>query len=133
MPPAPWSDVRDAQGYGPSAPQEPYPPGTAGGLFDSWAADPAPPNSEDTLFLNVWTPALRDGRKRPVMVWFHGGGFSRGSGSSNAYDGIRLARRGDVVVQVVEVEGVHVRHKLLIDRINPGEGFLSPFGLEFGH
>ena len=122
MPPAPWTEVRDAHGYGPSAPQEPYPPGTAGGLFDSWAADPAPPNSEDTLFLNVWTPALRDGRKRPVMVWFHGGGFSRGSGSSNAYDGIRLARRGDVVV-------VTVNHRLNIF----GHLYLAGYGQQFTH
>lgn len=122
MPPAPWSEVRDARNYGPSAPQEPYPPGTAGGLFESWATDPAPPNSEDTLFLNIWTPALRDGRKRPVMVWFHGGGFSRGSGSSNAYDGIRLARRGDVVV-------VTVNHRLNLF----GHLYLARYGQQFTH
>jgi len=122
MPPAPWSEVRDARNYGASAPQEPYPPGTAGGLFESWATDPAPPNSEDTLFLNVWTPALRDGRKRPVMVWFHGGGFSRGSGSSNAYDGIRLARRGDVVV-------VTVNHRLNLF----GHLYLAKYGQQFTH
>jgi len=122
MPPAPWSEVRDARNYGASAPQEPYPPGTAGGLFESWATDPAPPNSEDTLFLNVWTPALRDGRKRPVMVWFHGGGFSRGSGSSNAYDGIRLARRGDVVV-------VTVNHRLNLF----GHLYLARYGQQFTH
>jgi para-nitrobenzyl esterase len=56
---------------------------------------------EDCLFLNIWTPALADGGKRPVMVWFHGGGFSSGSGSSRAYEGVRLARRGDVVVVTV--------------------------------
>lgn len=122
MPPAPWSEVRDARNYGASAPQEPYPPGTAGGLFESWATDPAPPNSEDTLFLNIWTPALRDGRKRPVMVWFHGGGFSRGSGSSNAYDGIRLARRGDVVV-------VTVNHRLNLF----GHLYLARYGQQFTH
>ena len=44
---------------------------------------------------------MHDGKKRPVMVWFHGGGFSTGSGSSHAYDGTRLAKKGDVVVVTV--------------------------------
>ena len=48
--------------------------------------------------LNVWTPALRDQRRRPVMVWLHGGGFSAGSGSRNVFEGTRLCQRGDVVV-----------------------------------
>jgi para-nitrobenzyl esterase len=50
------------------------------------------------LFLNVWTPALRDGRKRPIVVYIHGGAYSTGSGSDLLYDGSRLCRRGDVVV-----------------------------------
>lgn len=89
MPPArpePWSDVRDALAYGPSAPQP------------SRAADK--PN-EDCLFLNVWTPGLRDRRKRPVMFYIHGGAYNNGSGSSPLYDGVRLCRRGDVVVVTV--------------------------------
>jgi len=104
-PPEPWNDVKDALAYGNSAPQV----STSGNvpLFASWVPNPLPANSEDCLFLNVWTPALRDGRKRPVMVWFHGGGFSSGSGSSNAYDGVRLVKRGDVVV-------VSVNHRLNI-------------------
>jgi para-nitrobenzyl esterase len=57
-------------------------------------------DSEDSLFLNVWTPAP-DSRKRPVMVWFHGGGWAYGSGSWPVYDGANLARRGDVVVVTV--------------------------------
>ena len=60
--------------------------------------------SEDCLRLNVWTPALDNG-KRPVLVWFHGGGYSRGSGGSSAYDGINMASRGDVV-------SVTVNHRL---------------------
>ncbi|HTQ13998.1 MAG TPA: carboxylesterase/lipase family protein [Rhizomicrobium sp.] len=55
-------------------------------------------NSEDCLFLNVWTPAPSRDSKRPVMVWLHGGGFAYGSGSWPMYDGANLARRGDVVV-----------------------------------
>ncbi|MDX1383873.1 MAG: carboxylesterase family protein, partial [Thermoanaerobaculia bacterium] len=97
--PEPWSDVRDATSFGASCPQTPT--GNPGGLFTSWRPDPAPPLDEDCLFLNVWTPAVADGGARPVMVWFHGGGFSSGNGASRAYDGVRLARRGDVVVVTV--------------------------------
>jgi len=57
--------------------------------------------SEDCLVLNVWTPAVNDGRKRPVMLWCHGGGFASGSGSSPVTDGTNLARRGDVVVVTI--------------------------------
>lgn len=97
--PQAWIDPVNAVAFGDSAPQ---PPGEGPiGLLDSWAPDPQPGNSEDCLFLNVWTPALADQGKRPVLVWFHGGGFTAGSGSSNAYNGARLANRGDVVVVTV--------------------------------
>lgn len=86
-----WQRVRDALEYGPACPQ----PGTK------------EPTSEDCLVLNIWTPALRDGGKRPIMVYFHGGEFSSGSGSSPLYDGTRLCHRGDVVV-------VTVNHRLNI-------------------
>jgi len=95
MAPEPWTDVKDALAYANSAPQPPS--GDGGGLFASWRPNPPLPASEDCLFLNVWTPAA-DANKRPVLVWFHGGGFTTGSGSSYAYDGVRLAKRGDVVV-----------------------------------
>ena len=55
------------------------------------------PQSEDCLYLNVWTPGL-DNARRPVLFWIHGGGFTGGSGSSAAYKGSRLAARGNVVV-----------------------------------
>jgi para-nitrobenzyl esterase len=94
-----WEGVRDAKSFGASCPETPT--GNPGGLFSSWRPDPAPPLAEDCLFLNVWTPAVADASGRPVMVWFHGGGFTSGSGSSRAYDGARLGRRGDVVVVTV--------------------------------
>ena len=102
--PASWTGVRDALQYGPSAPQRnPDAPGTAARLATATAGLPA--EGEDCLVLNVWTPALNDGRKRPVMFWCHGGGFVTGSGSSPGTDGTNLARRGDVVV-------VSINHRL---------------------
>lgn len=77
-----WRGIRDATAYGPSAPQR----GSEG------------PGSEDCLYLNVWTPGLRDDGKRPVLVYLHGGGYNTGSGSDPLYDGGKLCRRGDVVV-----------------------------------
>jgi para-nitrobenzyl esterase len=56
--------------------------------------------SEDCLFLNVWTPSC-DGAKRPVMVWIHGGAFSTGAGSIGLYSGKNLASTGDVVVVTI--------------------------------
>jgi para-nitrobenzyl esterase len=56
-----------------------------------------PQPGEDCLFLNVWTPA-NDNKKRPVMFYNHGGGFSTGSGGSTGQDGANLARYFDVVV-----------------------------------
>ena len=85
LPPERWTKILDATEYGASAPQ----------------AGESGPGSEDCLFLNVWTPGLRDGGKRPVMFYIHGGAYTRGTGSSALYDGSRLCRRGDVVVVTV--------------------------------
>ena len=73
--------------------------------------------------LNVFTPALGGGRKRPVMVWLHGGGFSTGSGSRPILDGTNLARTGDVVV-------VTINHRLNVFGFTYlGEALGSEFAL----
>jgi para-nitrobenzyl esterase len=83
--PQAWDGVVDALEHGPSSPQ-------------SSREDAI---SEDCLFLNVYTPGLRERARRPVMVYIHGGAYNNGSGSSPLYDGVRLCRRGDVVVVTV--------------------------------
>lgn len=85
-----WSGVRDAREFGHAAPQIELPGGVLPALSPG-------PQSEDCLHLNVFTPRAERG-KRPVMVWFHGGAFTIGSGGQAIYDGRHLARRGDVVV-----------------------------------
>ena len=86
--PATWAGIQDAFDYGDQSPQ------ARGSLAAAQAM------SDDCLRINVWTPGL-DNAKRPVMLWFHGGGFEAGSGSSRLYDGTRVARRGDVVVATI--------------------------------
>jgi len=81
----PWTGVRDALQLG------------APSLQPGGQRRNEPPSDENCLFLNVWTPAA-DGRKRPVMFYSHGGGFTSGSGGSGYQDGGNLARTWDVVV-----------------------------------
>jgi len=59
------------------------------------------PQSEDCLFLNIWTPDARPGARLPVMIYVHGGAFAFGSGSDPETEGSRLATRGNVVVVTV--------------------------------
>ena len=96
QPVEPWDGIRAAKSFGPISLQAPnemlealLPP-----------SDPPQPQSEDCLYLNVWTPGLDDDA-RPVMVWIHGGAFTIGSGSEDYYDGANLASRGDVVIVTI--------------------------------
>src|SRR5690242_2448646 len=103
--PIPWTGVRSSMYYGQVCPQGPR----AGWSVDENAFmfewDDGQPG-EDCLRVNVWTPGLNDNRKRPVLFWIHGGGYTAGSGQElKSYDGENLARRGDVVV-------VSVNHRL---------------------
>jgi para-nitrobenzyl esterase len=93
QPVEPWQGVLQADQFGMVAPQNPMPggPGPQG--------EPEP-QSEDCLYLNIWSPGL-DRERRPVMVWIHGGAFTIGSGSSPTFEGSILARRNDVVVVTV--------------------------------
>src|SRR5947209_6860150 len=89
----PWSGVRDAFEYGPTAPKPPYfPP------FDTLLPEPAIPG-EECLNLNIWSPDL-GAASLPVMIWIHGGAFANGSGAITAYDGSNFARDGIVCVTI---------------------------------
>ncbi len=93
--PEPWTNIADASKFGARAVQTSSGPSAEVGT---------PGMSEDCLFLNVWTPGI-DNKRRPVMVWLHGGGFSSGSGGDAITEGGNLALKGDVVI-------VSVNHRL---------------------
>lgn len=105
--PKAWDKVRSSLSYGPVAPlmdptvsvqDEPE------FVFDhNWGF-----TNEDCMRINVWSPGINDGKKRPVMFWIHGGGFTAGSSQElPSYDGENLAKKGDVVV-------VSINHRLNI-------------------
>ncbi len=95
--PKPWTEVYPALWWGNTAPQNmenryanPY-----ASFRDHWNYDDV---SEDCLRINVFTPAINDGKKRPVMLWLHGGGYTNGNGiEHDGYNGENLARFGDIV------------------------------------
>jgi para-nitrobenzyl esterase len=86
----PWKGIRSALEFGNIAPQG------ADNLKVMPEFQKTEMQSEDCLFLNIWSPGLDDAR-RPVMVWIHGGAFNVGSGSSPMYSGETLAKRGNIV------------------------------------
>lgn len=89
--PKAWKGVREAVAYGAPSLQD-------NRDHPAWV-DPLS-GSEDCLYLNVWVPSGGASNK-PVMVWFHGGGYQSGSGGLPLYDGSALAENGDVVVVTV--------------------------------
>lgn len=120
--PTPWQGVRSSMTYGPVAPLEN--PTTSVQdesefVYDhDWGY-----TSENCLVLNVWTPGISDSKKRPVMFWIHGGGYTAGSSEElPSYDGENLAKKGDVVV-------VSINHRLNV------LGFLdlSAYGDKYKH
>lgn len=103
--PEPWKSTFEALSYAGRSPQAPAATQRPE-LLTVWGAIDTLPVGEDCLTLHVWTPGL-DTRRRPVMVWLHGGAFSYGSANSPRYAATHLARRNDVVV-------VAVNHRLNI-------------------
>jgi len=103
--PKPWTEVRPTLWWGNTAPQnmDNRYASQYGSFRDHWNYDDV---SEDCLRLNVFTPALKDGKKRPVMFWIHGGGYTNGNAiEHDGYNGENLARSGDVVF-------VSINHRL---------------------
>lgn len=120
MPPVevqPWDGVKEATSYGYICPnvQSNRIGNNVKNLHRFW------PESEDCQYLNIWTKSITPGVKKPVLVWFHGGGFFDGSSLEHAtYDGYSLCNLGDVVV-------VTLNHRLSVY----GYLDLSDYGEEF--
>ena len=95
--PQPWTDIKPAIWWANSAPQimENRYENIYDSFIDHWNYDDV---SENCLAINIWTPGYNDGKKRPVIVWLHGGGFTNGNGiEQDGYKGENLSRYGDIV------------------------------------
>jgi len=124
MPPqkhAGWTGVRECLSYGQISPQTISPPTSDYSQLIQWDLHYGYGMGEEVLTLNVWTPALKDGGKRAVLVSFHGGGFATGSGNGPQYDGTQLARLGDVVVVTVNHRLASLGYLHLADLGAPAE------------
>jgi para-nitrobenzyl esterase len=88
-----WEGTRDATSFSPQSAQTEF-------SLTKIMGQAQPAYSEDSLYLNVWTPGCDDAR-RPVMVWIHGGAFVWGAGDTPWYDGTKFATHGDVVVVTI--------------------------------
>lgn len=94
-----WDGTLDAYRFGPISMQDT--PGLGDDIYcREWHVDPEIPNSEDCLYLNVWTPAKNSDDKLPVLVWIYGGAFQWGYTAEMEFDGEALAERGVIVVSI---------------------------------
>ena len=113
---AAWTDPLDCVAFSAVAPQ-------ASSTMEMLLGGDKDPQSEDCLYLNVWTPDSCDPSttgSRPVMVWIHGGAFTIGSARTPWYNGQRLSERGDAVVVTINYR-LGVLGFLHIDEV-PGSG-----------
>ncbi|MBR6405847.1 MAG: carboxylesterase family protein [Lachnospiraceae bacterium] len=95
-----WQGMRECFEFGPINMQRT--PGVDPEAFYSreWHVDPKIPMSEDSLYLNIWTPAKPADEKLPVMIWIFGGGFQEGYSYEMEFDGERIASRGVILVSI---------------------------------
>ena len=100
QPVKPWEGVRKCYAFAPITMQKT--PGQDPDAFYSkeWHVDPEVPMGEDSLALNIWTPAKTGDEKLPVMVWIFGGGLQEGYAYEMEFDGERIASRGVILVSV---------------------------------
>lgn len=101
----PWTGVRTATSFAPACVQGSYTTDWYAGVIEDFGSNPAlaarpVSESEDCLYLNIWTPNLDGGANLPVMVWIHGGGYSGGWSYEPNYIGEKLAARGVIVVSI---------------------------------
>lgn len=92
-----WQGVRSAKEFGPNPMQE--------NLFGDMNFGTSK-NSEDCLYLNIWTPAKTMTEKLPVLIYFNGGGLMCGSGSEPRYAGQTLSRKGIISITANYREGI---------------------------
>jgi para-nitrobenzyl esterase len=88
---AAWEGVRKADTFGKACIQPVYEDSLDG-------SEDVGEQSEDCLYLNVWTPGVDAAAPRPVMVWIHGGAFKLGASNITMFSGLPLAQKGAVVV-----------------------------------
>jgi para-nitrobenzyl esterase len=98
--PDPWPGVRECFAHGQVSPQTLSDLRGEYGMMIEWDQQSGG-MGEDMLTLNLWTPGVNDNAKRPVLVSFHGGGWSTGSGNAPGFDGAQLSYFGNVVVVTV--------------------------------